>query len=55
MKTEKEFDAVKMMREIRDKHHQEYESNPGLREDRLAVIKKKYAHLIKMAQVSGHK
>jgi hypothetical protein len=54
MKTEKEFDAVKMMREIRDKHHEEYESNPKLREDRLAVIRKKYAHRIKNTDFVRH-
>ncbi len=42
MKTKKDFDAVKMMRDIRDKRHAEYETNPGLREERLAAIRKKY-------------
>jgi len=32
MKTDKKFDAVKMMREIRDKHHEKYKSNPQMRE-----------------------
>jgi hypothetical protein len=40
MKTNKDFDAVKMMRDIRDKHHKEYEFNPELREKRLAAIHK---------------
>ena len=48
MKTEKEFDAVKMMREIRQKRHEEYESNPQLREIRLAAIRKKYAKKIRV-------
>ena len=47
MKNNKDFDAVKMMREIRDKHHAEYGSNPELRKKRLDVIKEKYAHRIK--------
>lgn len=46
MKTEKEFDAIKMMRDIREKHQKEYESNPELREKRLMLIRKKYAHKI---------
>ena len=47
MTTKKYIDAVKMMREIRDKHHAEYEKNPALREARLAAIRKKYAKKIK--------
>lgn len=39
---EKDFDAVKMMRRIRDKHHEEYEKNPELREKRLLEIRNKY-------------
>lgn len=39
---EKDFDAVKMMREIRGKLGEEYENNPGLREKRLKEIQKKY-------------
>ena len=50
----KDFDAVKMMRDIRDKHHNEYESNPELREKRLAVIRKKYVHRIKSTECVGH-
>lgn len=50
MKTEKDFDAVKMMREIRDKHHAEYEKNPDLRKKRLAEIRKKYAHRIRKSE-----
>jgi hypothetical protein len=42
----KDFDAVRMMREIRDKRHKEYESNPELREKRLKEIRAKYAHMI---------
>jgi hypothetical protein len=47
MKTKKDFDAVRMMREIRDKHHAEYEANPELREKRLDLIRKKYSAKIK--------
>ncbi|MDZ7775384.1 MAG: hypothetical protein U5L09_07105 [Bacteroidales bacterium] len=47
MKTKKDFDAVEMMREIREKRHAEYEANPELREKRLEAIRKKYAYKIK--------
>ncbi len=47
MKTEKDFDAVKMMRDIRNKRHEEYSSDPQLREERLKEIRKKYANKIK--------
>ena len=47
MKNKKDFDAVKMMRDIRDKKHKEYVSNPGLRQKRLEEIRKKYATKIK--------
>jgi hypothetical protein len=49
----KSFDAVQMMRDIRDKHYAEYESNPELREKRLEAIRKKYANKIKA--LSGEK
>ena len=43
MKTEKkDFDAVKMMRDIREKLRKQYEDNPGLREKRLYEIHEKY-------------
>jgi hypothetical protein len=55
MKTEKNFDAVKMMRDIRDKHHKEYETNPGLREQRLLEIRKRYAFKIaKNKETASH-
>jgi hypothetical protein len=38
----KDFDAVQMMRDIRDKLNSEYKSDPKLREKRLAAIHKKY-------------
>ena len=39
---EKEFDAVKEMRSIREKLQKEYEKNPTLRRRRLEQIRKKY-------------
>jgi len=54
MKTEKDFDAVKMMREIRQKRHEEYKSNPQLREQRLSEIRKKYASRIKSHQAASN-
>ncbi len=39
---EKEFDAVKEMRSIREKLQKEYEKNPALRHRRLEQIRKKY-------------
>jgi len=42
----KDFDAVKMMRDIRDNHHKLYECNPEIREKRLMEIKIKYAKKI---------
>jgi hypothetical protein len=47
MKTEKKIDAVRMMREIRAKHHREYEADPELREKRLLEIRKQYSNKIK--------
>ena len=52
MNIKEDFDAVKMMREIRDKHHAEYEKNPELREQRLAEIRKKYAGKIKTRETT---
>lgn len=43
MKTrDKKFDSVKMMRDIRDRLHKEYEKNPEKRAQDLERIKKKY-------------
>lgn len=39
---EKEFDAVKEMRSIREKLQKEYEKNPALRRKRLEQIYIKY-------------
>ena len=39
---EKEFDAVKEMRSIRERLQKEYTKNPDLRRKRLEQIRKKY-------------
>lgn len=39
----KDFDAVQLQRDIREKFHKEYEIDPELRGKRLASIRKKYA------------
>ena len=54
MKTKKDFDAVKMMRDIRNKKHAEYEKNPQLRKKRLAEIRKKYSKKIKNQKSTSH-
>jgi len=41
-KKNKKFDAVKMMRDIRTKLHEEYEKNPGKRERDLNRVRRKY-------------
>jgi hypothetical protein len=41
MKTKK-FDAVKIMRDIREKLHKEYENNPEKRQEDLEKVRKKY-------------
>jgi len=41
MKT-KQFDSVKMMRDIREKLRKKYADDPGLREKNLQRIRKKY-------------
>jgi len=42
MSKQKKFDAVKMMREIRDNKRKLYEKNPRLWEKNLLRIRKKY-------------
>ena len=42
MKKEKEFDAVKMMREIRDKLSKKYSEDPEAQERDLEKIRKEY-------------
>jgi hypothetical protein len=41
-KTEKQFDAVKMMRDIRAKLHKKYKGHPELRQAELEKIRKQY-------------
>ncbi len=41
-KTKKKFDAVAMMREIREKMSQKYLENPTAEDEELAMIRKKY-------------
>ena len=51
MKTkDKKFDAVKMMRDIRNKLHQEYEKNPEKRKQDLERVRNKYMKI----QASSH-
>lgn len=47
MEREKNLDAVKLMREIREKHNKEYEKTPELREKRLETIRSEYKNRIK--------
>jgi hypothetical protein len=49
MKTKK-FDAVKMMRDIREKLHKEYENNPEKRQKDLERVRKKYMKLMSASQ-----
>lgn len=51
-KEEKKFDAVKMMREIRDKLSEKYSNNPELEERDLQKIRKKYGIKTKMKKAS---
>ena len=46
-KTKKKFDAVSMMREIRDKLSQKYLENPASEDEDLAQIREKYGIKIK--------
>ena len=41
-KENKKFDAVKMMREIRDKLNEEYEKDHGKRKRDLKSVRRKY-------------
>jgi hypothetical protein len=52
MTPEKDFDAVKMMRDFRDKKHAEYEHDPEKRRKRLAEIRKKYAARFRKKEIS---
>ena len=42
MKAKKKFDAVKMMRDIRNQLHNEYEKDPEKRKRDLESVQKKY-------------
>ena len=50
----KKFDAVKLMRSIRTKLHNEYEKNPELRKKRLQNIRKKYSIKLKTKETARH-
>jgi hypothetical protein len=51
MKTkEKKFDAVKMMRDIRNKLHQEYEKHPEKRHQDLERVRNRYMKI----KISSH-
>ncbi len=54
MKTKKDIDAVKMMRDIRNKRHAEYEKNPELRDERLKAIRKRYSSKIQRQKSASH-
>jgi hypothetical protein len=54
MKSKREFDAVKMMRDIREKRHSEYQNDPQSRETRLAAIRKKYAKKLESQKAASH-
>ena len=42
METKKEFDAVKMMREIREKLSEKYWKQPDILKKEMAAIREKY-------------
>jgi hypothetical protein len=47
MENNKKFDAVKMMREIREKLSERYSKHPDILKQDMAVIRKKYnLHLV---------
>ncbi|MBU1077901.1 MAG: hypothetical protein KKH98_11455 [Spirochaetes bacterium] len=49
----KKFDAVKMMRKIRDNLSRKYADNPELEEKELSEIRKKYKIKEKQNRASG--
>jgi len=51
---EKEYDAVKEMRSIREKLQKEYEKNPELRRKRLEKIRKKYRQTMRTKENTYH-
>jgi hypothetical protein len=50
----KDFDAVELMRSIRNKRRIEYEKNPKLREQRLSAIREKFKRIIKTKDLASH-
>jgi len=50
----KKFDAVKMMRDIRDKMVEKYLKNPELETEELEEIKKKYKILDTKKKIQPH-
>jgi hypothetical protein len=50
----KKFDAVKMMRDIRDKMVERYLKNPELETEELEEIKKKYKILVTKRRIQPH-
>lgn len=51
----KEFDAVQLQRDIREKLGKEYEKDPKLRSRRLAAIRKKYGLTAKPIHIPAAK
>ncbi len=49
----KEFDAVQLQRDIREKLNKEYEKDPKLRIKRLTTIRKKYGLTAKPKQYAS--
>ena len=49
----KEFDAVQLQRDIREKLGKEYQKDPKLRSKRLAAIRKKYGLIEKTRQFTS--
>jgi len=53
MKTNKDFDAVEMMRSIRKKLHDDYIADPSKRIQRLEEIRKRYRSKIKKQETAS--
>lgn len=53
MKTNKDFDAVEMMRSIRQKLHDDYAKDPNKRIQRLEEIRKRYGSKIKKHETAA--
>lgn len=52
METNKKFDAVKMMREIREKLSEKYWRHPDILKKEMEAIRKKYNILLETSKVS---